>query len=265
VAQLRRQMLRAQAREGEGSETAKAAEAALEQRQSAAEVALLSELSAIKAAKRRRHEAKKEKRRQRKKAKSLEKGPAQPPTLTLAVGNLARDLDVETAVRELFERHGVAVSKVKAVGTRGGRAKVTVASEEDVAAGCALHRRMLAGRPVTVERGGPGSGTEEAAAALAEAQAAMARALLEEAGLERLLEDEQLLRHLAYHHEDTGRKALAYFMEAAQEGARNEAALLSALLKKQAQMEDPLAAAKAADREAGAERRAEEFPWQGGR
>lgn len=150
---------------------------------------------------------------QRRKLKRAQKAaiskPPPPLPLTLVVGNLARGLDVEEAIRGLLERNGVTVVRVRVLGNSGARAKVRVASEEDVMKATALHRRMLAGRPINIERGGPGSATKESAAALGEAQTAMAHRLLEEAGLERLEADDQLIRHLAYHNEVTVQKALA--------------------------------------------------------
>ena len=146
---------------------------------------------------------------QRKKARAADTGERQPPTFTLLISNLKRDLDVETVVWEFFERHNVAVSKVKPIGHSGARAKVTVATDEDVMKACSLHRCMLAGRPINVERGGPDSATDESAAALQRAQMEMAKSQLSEFGLLRLEEDDQLVRHLAYHNKDTVHKALA--------------------------------------------------------
>ncbi len=134
--------------------------------------------------------------------------PPPAPPLTLLIGNLKRDIDVEAILRGFFEKHGVKLVRFRLLGT-GAKARVKVATEEDVLKGLSLHRRMLVGRPVNIERGGETSGTEESAAALAKAQSAMAHRLLEEAGLERLKLDDQLIRHLAYHNEDTVRKALA--------------------------------------------------------
>ena len=147
---------------------------------------------------------------QRRKLKKAEEAAAKPPPeppLTLLVGNLKRDIDVEACVRGLLEKHGLTVVRMRVLGT-GAKARVKVATEDDVLKGVALHRRMLAGRPINIERGGPTSGTDESAAALAESQTAMAHRLLEAAGLERLESDAQLIRHLAYHNEATVQKAL---------------------------------------------------------
>ena len=52
-----------------------------------------------------------------------------------------------------------------------------------------------------------------------------------------------------------------YYCQEAQEGARNEAAVISALLKKQAAMEEPKKPAAEGEQEA----LEEQFPWQGKR
>ena len=64
VAKLRRQLLRAQARAGEGSAEVARAAAALEERTRTAEAAVVAEAALIKAQKKRRHEANKEKLKQ---------------------------------------------------------------------------------------------------------------------------------------------------------------------------------------------------------